>query len=112
MVATHDLTLSQIRVRCTDIEVAKYIASMPDLPVDISVCRLFAALMQSSGVAQNYSNSSSNAKEGDILDTYPSIPTSSEILKDSDGNIACHIFTYRLKVIIGANKRDVIPVYR
>ncbi|MEH2195668.1 MAG: hypothetical protein V7K98_23920 [Nostoc sp.] len=47
MGAMPDLTLNQISAKCTNKEVAKYIASMPPLPEGIGVCKFLAILLYS-----------------------------------------------------------------
>jgi hypothetical protein len=104
-----DLTLKEISARCTDKEIAKYIASMSPLPEGITVCKFLAIFLYSARKAQ-FKFNSELAKEGDKrrLSTYELADKEHKVYKD--GECTHHITVYKLVVGVSVDKKDIQPV--
>ncbi|MEH2198153.1 hypothetical protein [Nostoc sp.] len=111
MGAMPDLTLNQISAKCTNKEVAKYIASMPPLPEGIGVCKFLAILLYSARKAQ-FKLNKELAKEGDDrqLETY-NLAERRHKLIDRDKNILYQVIVYKLEVAVSEDREHILPVF-
>ncbi|MEH1793740.1 hypothetical protein [Nostoc sp.] len=112
MGAIPDLTLEQIREKCLNKEVKEYIDSMPELPTNISLCKLIATILETAGWIQCATNNGVPAvREEHKLDTYQ-FPEHGERCTDDNNIHHSQVLTYKLKVLMSEDKSAVQPAYR
>ncbi|MEH1883773.1 MULTISPECIES: hypothetical protein [unclassified Nostoc] len=111
MGAMPDLTLEQISARCTNKQIAKYIASMPDLPEGITVCKFLAIFLYSARKAQFRLNGELTKKGDDRqLETY-SLADRKHKLFNKDGDFVYQVTVYKLEVAVSENREEILPLY-
>ncbi|WP_138500985.1 hypothetical protein [Nostoc sp. PA-18-2419] len=110
MTITPDLTFQQIHAKCSNAEIAEYIACMKVLPINVSMCQFLATFLQACAIAQIAANAESNAANGERLNTYP-LPTMDTVKINTEANFQFFASTYKLNVITEVGKGYIVPVY-